>query len=378
MIVRQLSTRKHVGWMVVAAVAVVFAGCPHNETTTDDANSMAGKADDAEENAADKGTAPDTDGKADPAVKPDQPSGDDGQAELEADLHEKTETDSVVAPDSLEGAYADAVARLETFTDPGVTPGLESDAPLDTDPEPPAVPEPEPEPDAVPDPAVESDPEPAADPMSQKMPDMGPPLVDNPENLKKLDPKKSLWIDQKAGSVVMMGQVCQTNAALEMFACLWQTKEHEAIVTVDVEAFKVHAGLLAIGAEAGHPVRFQPEYTPAEGSEIEISITYKDKEGKRQTVRAQDWIQDTGTEKAMTHNWVFGGSGFWEDPDGKKHYMAEGGDFICVSNFSTATLDLPVESSQANSARLYKAFTERIPPIGTPVTLVLKVRKKEK
>ncbi len=41
---------------------------------------------------------------------------------------------------------------------------------------------------------------------------------------------------------------------------------------------------------------------------------------------------------------MFGGSGFWVNKEtGEKHYMAKSGDFICVSNFPTAMLDLPVE-----------------------------------
>ncbi|NQU20555.1 MAG: hypothetical protein HQ567_04680 [Candidatus Nealsonbacteria bacterium] len=362
---RHLSTRKYVGWMVVAAVVVVFAGCPQESTETVDANSIPPKADNADENAA-KGTVSDPLPEADPKVNPDQPSGDDEPTDPDAEPGTQPDGEPDVDPST----ETDAEPDPEPSTDP------EPDADPLADPEPDS--EPTPDPDAVPDPAIEPDPEPGPDPYAPaKMPDLGAPLVDNPENLKKLDPKKPLWVDQKIGRVVMIGQVCQTDAALEMFACLWQTKEHEAIVTVDVEAFKVHAGLLAIGAEAGHPVQFQPVYTPAKGSEIEISVSYKDKDGKRKTVRAQDWIQDTETDKAMTHNWVFGGSGFWKDADGRNQYLAEGGDFICVSNFSTAMLDLPVESSQADSARMCKAFTERIPPIGTPVTLVLEVKKKQ-
>ena len=57
--------------------------------------------------------------------------------------------------------------------------------------------------------------------------------------------------------------------------------------------------------------------------------------------------------------------------------MANSGDLICVSNFNTATLDLPVESSQANASLLFTAFTERIPPHGTKVRLVLIPRQKK-
>src|SRR5690606_12558954 len=76
---------------------------------------------------------------------------------------------------------------------------------------------------------------------------------------------------------------------------------------------------------------------------------------------------------------VFAGSMFWEDPDtGKKHYQAESGDLICVSNFSTATLDVPLKSTHANTGLMFVAFTERIPEKNTPVRLVLQVVSKDK
>jgi hypothetical protein len=75
----------------------------------------------------------------------------------------------------------------------------------------------------------------------------------------------------------------------------------------------------------------------------------------------------------MTHDWVFAGSGFWTDEEtGKRYYMAEQGDLICVSNFTTATLDVPIESSQSNEGLLFEANPDRIPEAGMPVRLVLK------
>jgi hypothetical protein len=50
--------------------------------------------------------------------------------------------------------------------------------------------------------------------------------------------------------------------------------------------------------------------------------------------------------------------------------MADGGDFLCVSNFPTAMLDVPVSSS-AKGSLLFQAFTERIPREKTKVRLVL-------
>ncbi len=76
--------------------------------------------------------------------------------------------------------------------------------------------------------------------------------------------------------------------------------------------------------------------------------------------------------RQMDAQWVFAGSGFTTDANtGEKFYLAEAGDLICVANFTTATLDLAIESSATNDTLMFEAYTERIPPIGTKVTIEL-------
>ena len=75
-------------------------------------------------------------------------------------------------------------------------------------------------------------------------------------------------------------------------------------------------------------------------------------------------------------DWVFAGSELIEDPATKKPiYAADDGDLITVANFSSAILDLPFASTANDTDRLYVANTDRIPPRGTPVFLVLKPRR---
>jgi hypothetical protein len=141
---------------------------------------------------------------------------------------------------------------------------------------------------------------------------------------------------------------------------------------VNAKAFAVHAALLAIGAKPGGTVKFEPKYAPASGTKIEILVYFTDEKGNQKKVRAQDWIRDVKTKKAMEYPWVFAGSGLIKDEQtDKEYYLAEAGDFICVSNFPDATLDLPIESTSANEDLMFEAFTENIPPRGTKVTLVL-------
>ena len=198
-----------------------------------------------------------------------------------------------------------------------------------------------------------------------------------PTGLHRLAKDADLWIDLKRKRVVVDGEIALRRGQLEMFACPKGTKEHESIIAVKSKAQYVHAGLLAIGAKTGKPVQFEPKYTPASGTKIEIWVLWKDQDGKNQRVHAQSWIRNGETGKQMKYDWVFAGSGFWKDPtDGRQFYYGDAGDFICVSNFPSATLDLPVESSQANTSLMFEAFTERIPPRGTPVRLVLQPKPK--
>ncbi|MBN8626069.1 MAG: hypothetical protein J0M17_11320 [Planctomycetes bacterium] len=190
--------------------------------------------------------------------------------------------------------------------------------------------------------------------------------------LKRLSPDADVWLDPEKKQLVLRGDVVLRRGPLELFACLKRTKEHEAIVSVATKAFVVHAGLLACGAQPGNPARFQPEFTPARGTEIEVLVEWVDAAGKTQKMDARQWIKSAKSGKAMDYPWVFGGSGFWTDPaDGKRYYQAEDGDFICISNFPSAMLDVPVESSAANSALLFEAFTANIPPEKTRVTIYL-------
>lgn len=199
-----------------------------------------------------------------------------------------------------------------------------------------------------------------------------PPQLPDPIGMERLSKTDRAWLDAQRNRVVVDGRVSLRRGVLEMFACKRNTKEHESVVALDAKAFVLHAALLAAGADTGGPVQFDPEYKPPHGTEIQVDVLWLDKEGNRHKVRAQEWVRDVRTKKAMDLPWVFAGSGFWLDEEtGKQHYQAESGDVICVSNFSSAMLDVPAESTNVNAGLFYEAFTERIPPLGTPVRVVL-------
>lgn len=83
--------------------------------------------------------------------------------------------------------------------------------------------------------------------------------------------------------------------------------------------------------------------------------------------------------RQLESKWVFAGSGFDKNGAGEPVYLAELGSMICLANFPSAMIDVAQESSAQNGLALFEAHTERIPPLGTEVTVeLIPVFKKKK
>lgn len=204
------------------------------------------------------------------------------------------------------------------------------------------------------------------------------PLCDAPETLKRLDPVESIWVTADRTALVIVGKVTLREGLLEFFACRTGSKEYESIVAIDVKPYLIHAGLLVIGAKKGHPVRYDPEFVPPDGEKIDILIRWKDEAGNLHEAAAGEWVRDCKTGKPLSTPWVFTGSVSGKDPKGNPYYMANiTGELIGVSNFAATILDVPFESSSDNENLAFEPNTEKIPPLGTEVTLLLTRAEKE-
>lgn len=186
----------------------------------------------------------------------------------------------------------------------------------------------------------------------------------------------NVWLEvlpSGARRVVLAAEVCLKQGPLEQLLTRKNRKEHEAILAADVDARKVHNALLLAGAKTGSPVSFDPVFRPASGTRIRVLLVYE-RGGKKVQVNARSWVRNVSTGKELPSDWVFGGSvlaGSPLDPTGPKNYMANEGDVICLANFETAMLDVPFESSKTEATIGFEAWTERIPPEGTKVTVIL-------
>lgn len=191
------------------------------------------------------------------------------------------------------------------------------------------------------------------------------------------DPKKpsniALEIEDGKRRVLVEATVCMREGMLlEHLLCKKKTKEHEAILTADVDARHIHAALVLTGAEPGSPLKYRPKFQLPTGTPIRITLEYE-KDGKKVRVPAGQWVRDAKTKKPLDVNWVFAGSYFEPNPEKDKPplFAANSGDVICICNFETALLDLPINSSKNNADLLFEVNTDKIPPLETKVTVIL-------
>ncbi len=88
--------------------------------------------------------------------------------------------------------------------------------------------------------------------------------------------------------------------------------------------------------------------------------------------KAIEMFFEEGKSRPMQASFVFAGSSLYKDEEtGEEFYQAEGGHVICTSNFPDALLDVREESSASDGGQTYEAWTEKIPPVGTAVLLVM-------
>ncbi len=199
-----------------------------------------------------------------------------------------------------------------------------------------------------------------------------------PKHWIRLAKNREIWADMKKKQVIVGGKICLKEGLLELFACSMDMKTHESVVSVNARSSEIHAGLLAVGAKPGNPVEFDPKFKAAKGPKVKVIIRWKEK-GKWVERRAQEMIKNSKSKKELDMDFVFGGSKVWVDPDtGQKVYYGDSGDFICVSNFTSATLDLPVASSASNDALTWETNSKKIPDLGTKVYVYLKPEIKKK
>jgi len=182
-------------------------------------------------------------------------------------------------------------------------------------------------------------------------------------------------VDTKAKEVRLEAKVCQRQVGLELAVCSEGTREHESILVTKAKPSHVTFALALLGLEPGKP-GFQTEggaFSPPGGEVLDITARYTlQADGKKEAVEKPMWKflrfanSDTSLEKSI--DWVYVGQ---PDQDSLKASDNEG-TVVALSNFRDSAIDVPFESTDVNANLLYAANPKEVPPLGTPVELVIR------
>ncbi|MEE9295406.1 MAG: YdjY domain-containing protein [Phycisphaerae bacterium] len=181
---------------------------------------------------------------------------------------------------------------------------------------------------------------------------------------------RGVRIDWTRPRVEVKGRVVLREGLLELFACSPRTREHESIVVVEAQPLRIFQALGLAGLTSGRPITLDRDsgtWRPATGDTVRIEVSWR-YDGKQHTADIGTWMTDVSTERHPPPGiWRFAGSA--RDKDGA--FMADvDGTVICVVDFPSALIAIGELKSADNSALWVRADTGRIPPIGTPVTLL--------
>ncbi|MGB2754028.1 MAG: YdjY domain-containing protein [Phycisphaerae bacterium] len=219
------------------------------------------------------------------------------------------------------------------------------------------------------------------------------PPAEKPILLKTLP---GITVDTAKGEVRLEGTVCLQEGTLELVVCSEGTREHESIVAVKARPSHVTFALSLLGLEPGQPAHWTEAgaFSPPAGETLEITarfFTVSDEEKARvdkliaegakpekiqvrktllKEVPAWKLLRLSGSEAEVTRpiEWVCIGR-----PE--KNMLAAAdreGTVVCLSNFVEAVIDVPFESTAVNADLLYEANPDVVPPVGTPVELVIR------
>jgi hypothetical protein len=183
-----------------------------------------------------------------------------------------------------------------------------------------------------------------------------------------------LRIDFRVPQVEVDCEIVLRQGALELFAYsrAQVPKEHETILRTNVQCDRVYEALGLIGLVPGRPMRYDMKTKTVElpsGDRVAVIVRYE-QGGQAREHSACEWMLDAATKKPMAQtHWLFTGS---RREEGGRLAANVEGTLVTVVDFPTSLLGLPASHSESDSQLWLMANTEVLPPIGTPVTLLLR------
>ena len=208
--------------------------------------------------------------------------------------------------------------------------------------------------------------------------------VARPEPLSVKNPYPGITILMPSRTVEIQAWTCRDSGPLIQVACAADTREHESLLVVSPQPSEIRAALHMAGYAQGAPGRWirqdgEPWFIPPIGAAIEISVRCEPRPGQLSEEPISKWLRHVDDAVPFPGDtWIFGGSHRVETPawvGGGEQLEADlTGSVIGLATFGDELLGFPqgLEDPDQDDQTLWAIRTPRVPPIGTPVTLVLR------
>ena len=194
------------------------------------------------------------------------------------------------------------------------------------------------------------------------------PTTSRPAGLRPFQP--GVMIDWSVPAVHVAGEIVLRDAPLELFACT-PGKEHESIVRINATCTAVYQALGLIGVSTGAPPQWEDAtqtWRRATGGLVAVSVDWREN-GAKQSAPASAWLREIEYDRVADGVvWAFAGSKML--PDGTLAADRTGA-AITLVDFPESLLGLPAVHSSSNAELWARTNTAAIPPLDTPVTLIL-------
>ncbi len=200
-----------------------------------------------------------------------------------------------------------------------------------------------------------------------------------------VEPFDGIAVHAAKGRVEIQAFVCLDGGWLEQVACSPDTREHEALLVVKTRPSNIHAALLMAGIEPGSPGRWSYQdgtvsVVPPTGDRLDVLVRYE-RNGRSIEEPIGSWIVGATDDRPFPDvPWVFAGSAFAENPDWMEpgeHYVADlSGSIVGLVTFGDEVIGFGqvMADQETVEAMQWQVDTDHVPPIGTPVTLILRHR----
>ena len=187
--------------------------------------------------------------------------------------------------------------------------------------------------------------------------------------------RPGIRLDWTQRAVHVDAEVVLDRGPLEFVAC-WGGKEHESLVRMHGAASDLFMALGLLGHEPGAPPKWDDGgYDRPTGPLLEVLVRWNTPAGP-QEVNIFSWVRSRSTGAPVAPlPWIFTGS--LRKPGPVLRSDTSGAGFAVVDQ-PDSFLQLDLRQSNQDALLWLAAHPERVPPIGAPVTLVIRAASHQK